>query len=160
MRHTEIGPARYGAKSRQDPRALGVCCVVPLRQERHALAASRAACDPEAGVAAGGQADDAAPGRLAGDVAAGELADHQGRGHRVDGKPPGPGLGGDRLEGSAQPVGPGRCEGVGQPSGCVVDQDVDCPELLLCGSSSKTGMARSDRSAATAAAVPPPSRMR
>src|SRR6185312_10988546 len=48
----------------------------------------------EAEVAAGGQADDPAPGCLPGDVAPGELADHQGRTHRVDGELPGPGCGG------------------------------------------------------------------
>ena len=66
-------------------------------------------------------------------MAAGELADHQGCAHRVDGELPGPGLGGDRLEGPAEAVGRGRREGVGQPPGRVVDQDVNRPELLLGG---------------------------
>src|SRR6185312_9924151 len=71
-----------------------------LEGRRHRVVFLRGLCGPigdflgEAEVAAGGQADDPAPGCLPGDVAPGELADHQGRTHRVDGELPGPGCGG------------------------------------------------------------------
>jgi hypothetical protein len=62
-----------------------------------------------------------------------ELADHQGCAHRVNRELPVPRRGGHRLEGPAEPVVPGCGEGVGQPAGCVVDQDVNRAELLFGG---------------------------
>ena len=54
----------------------------------------------------------------------------------------------------------GEAEAVGHPSGRVVDQDVDRPESLLGGVEQQRGAAGSDKSAFTAAARAPPSRMR
>ena len=89
-----------------------------------------------------------------------ELADHQRRAHRVDRELPAPRRGGHPLEGPAKPISLGRGEGIGQPPARVVDQDVDRAQLLLGNSNSSAGAAGSDRSASTAAALPPSSRMR
>jgi hypothetical protein len=78
-----------------------------------------------------GEADDPSPPGLPSPVSARELGDQQGRCQRVDGELLAPGTVADGREGATETIpGPGS-EGVLNPAGRVVDQDVDRPQLLF-----------------------------
>ena len=69
-------------------------------------------------------------------------------------------LGGDLLEKAAVPVAGLRREGVGQPAGSVVDEDIHRPQARASATSNKRlGVCGSARSASTAVASPPFARM-